>query len=146
MVNVMGIDLLSEDLPAEQRMDRDGDGSTETTSFYSRFAFDIDPALDLDAVNRLVLRMKFDDGFAAFLNGSPLTSDKAPDDLAWDSRAAGSGEANRVFEYNVSASRNLLRNGTNVLAIQGMKPIALEQRSVHLAGTDCLRTPTRPNE
>ena len=118
--NLMGIDLLSDELPPEQRMDRDGDGSTETTSFFSRFAFDIDPAVDLNAVNRLVLRMKYDDGFAAFLNGSPLTSDRAPDDLAWNSRAAGSREANRVYEFNVSSSQHLLRNGTNVLAIQGM--------------------------
>ncbi len=118
--NLMGLDLLSDELPPEQRMDRDGDGDTETSSFYSRFAFNIDPTLDLDFVNRMVLEMKFDDGFAAFLNGSPLVSDKAPDDLAWDSRAAGSGEANRVFQYNVSKERHLLRHGENVLAIQGM--------------------------
>ena len=122
--NVIGIDLLSEDLPAEQRMDRDGDGSTETNSFYSRFTFDIAPGLDLDAINRLELQMKFDDGFAAFLNGSLIASDNAPDDLAWDSRATRPSEANRVFEYNISSLKHLLREGKNVLAIQGMNRTA----------------------
>ncbi len=119
--NVIGIDLLSEDLPPEKRMDQDGDGSTETNSFYSRFKFELDPSLELDAINQMALRMKFDDGFVAYLNGTKIVSENAPDELAWDSRATRSSEANRVVEYSLFNAKSLLRrDGRNVLAIQGM--------------------------
>ncbi len=118
--NTMGIDLLNEDLPPNQRIDQDGDGVPDAVSFYSRFTFTIDPAFAMDDVERLLLRMKFDDGFVAFLNGTRIVSENAPDPLTWDSLATRSSEANRVVEYNVTTSRDLLRRGTNVLAIQGI--------------------------
>lgn len=76
--NTMGIDLLNEDLPPNQRIDQDGDGVPDAVSFYSRFTFTIDPAFAMDDVERLLLRMKFDDGFVAFLNGTRIVSENAP--------------------------------------------------------------------
>ena len=118
--NVIGIDLMSEDLALDRRIDQDGDGVPDASSFYSRFQFTIDPSLDLDTVEGLLLRMTFDDGFVAYLNGTRIASENAPDPLTWDSIATRSSEANKVVEYNVTTSLGLLRSGANVLAIQGI--------------------------
>lgn len=88
-------------------------------SVYVRIVFDVaDPA----AFDRLQLRMKFDDGFAAFLNGALLASANAPTPLQWDSASLVSREANpAAFTlYDVTDQLAHLRTGRNVLAIQGL--------------------------
>ncbi len=88
-------------------------------SVYLRIAFTVsDPA----TFNRLELRMKFDDGFAAFLNGVALTSTYAPATLQWYSAATVSHEANTTAftSYDVSDKVAHLRAGRNILAIQGL--------------------------
>lgn len=89
------------------------------TSVYVRFTFEV---TDPTAFNRLELRMKFDDGFAAFLNGTPLAAVNAPATLAWNSAALVSREANPTTftSYDVSDRLSALRPGRNVLAIQGL--------------------------
>ncbi len=88
-------------------------------SVYIRIEFDVP---DATAFDRLELRLKFDDGFAAFLNGSFLTSAFAPASLEWNSAATLSHEANvNAFTvYDVSDKLAALRSGRNVLAIQGL--------------------------
>lgn len=89
------------------------------TSVYLRLEFDVpDPA----AFDRLQLRMKYDDGFAAFLNGIPLASANAPASLQWNSAAPSSREANpsAYTLFDVSDRLSALRPGRNVLAIQGL--------------------------
>jgi hypothetical protein len=88
-------------------------------SVYVRIVFEVsDPA----AFDSLQLRMKFDDGFAAFLNGAPLVAAYAPAALQWNSAATLSHEANpAAFTlYDVTDKQALLRAGRNVLAIQGL--------------------------
>ncbi len=88
-------------------------------SVYIRVQFDVsDPA----AFDRLELRMKYDDGFVAFLNGTRVASAYAPDSLQWNSAATVSHEANpsAFVVYDVSDKVSLLRSGPNVLAIQGL--------------------------
>ncbi len=88
-------------------------------SVYIRIAFEVpNPAV----YDRLQLRMKFDDGFAAYLNGTLLASANAPEPLAWNSAATISREANpAAFTlFDVSAKIGSLRAGRNVLAIQGL--------------------------
>ena len=83
-----------------------------------RTAFDVnDPA----EYGRLMLKIRYDDGFAAFLNGVKVTEAGAPADLQWDSTATYAHEAQEEFEvFNISASMDELVSGENVLAIQGL--------------------------
>jgi len=88
-------------------------------SVFIRVEFTVpDPA----AIDRLELRMKFDDGFAAFLNGAPLAAANAPAALAWNSAATVSREANPAAftVYDVTDKKAHLRPGRNILAIQGL--------------------------
>lgn len=88
-------------------------------SVYVRLEFNVaDPA----TVDRLELRMKFDDGFVAFLNGTVLTSLYSPSTLAWNSAATVSHEANPAAYniYDVTDKKGSLRAGRNILAIQGL--------------------------
>ncbi len=90
------------------------------TSLWTRFTF---TGQDLSLFDRMTLRMKYEDGFAAFLNGTPLVSANAPSPLAWDSAALTDrlDENARVFqEFNVTSAMSQILPGTNVLAIQAL--------------------------
>ena len=88
------------------------------TSLYIRIEFEVaDPA----KIEQLELRMKYDDGFIAFLNGEQITSGNPPVNPAWNSttRIAHPANPRAYVPFDVSDKRNHLRRGTNVLAIQG---------------------------
>jgi hypothetical protein len=88
-------------------------------SVYIRVAFDV---ADPTAFDLLQLRMKFDDGFVAYLNGAPLVSAYAPAPLLWDSHADISHEANPAafILYDITDQKDKLLAGRNVLAIHGL--------------------------
>lgn len=88
-------------------------------SVYVRVAFEI---ADPTAFDRLELRMKCDDGFAAYLNGVLLTNANAPDPLRWNSAALVSREANPAAftSYDVTGKLASLRAGRNVLAVHAL--------------------------
>jgi hypothetical protein len=96
---------------------------TGTISCYVRIPFNLSNAAD---VLTMTLRMKYDDGFAAFLNGTRLTpsaSTNAPAVLVFNSLALTTHNDTDavVFQsYDVSAQRALLIDGPNVLAIQAL--------------------------
>jgi hypothetical protein len=88
-------------------------------SIFIRIEFDVaNPA----AFDRLELRMKFDDGFVAFLNGAVLASANSPSSLQWNSAATAQHEASAAtFDiYDVTSKKGSLRAGRNILAIQGL--------------------------
>ena len=71
----------------------------------------------------LTLRMQYDDGFAAFLNGFPIASANAPQPLLWNSAAiAANPDAAAVTfqEFNADVGLPALKVGRNILAIQGL--------------------------
>ena len=73
------------------------------------------------ALYEALLRVRFDDGFVAWLNGTRVASNNVPAPLAWDSRAPASrsdASALTFLEHDLSASLPLLVDGTNVLALQ----------------------------
>ncbi len=77
--------------------------------------------------NRLVLRMKYDDGFLAWVNGQPIAASNAPQPAAWDSAATSSRSlsAAAAFEaFPIPGAAALLSPGVNVLALQGMNAAA----------------------
>jgi hypothetical protein len=92
----------------------------KTESLYLRYAFDVD---NPDAVGQLRLRMKYDDGFVAYLNGKRVASANAPPNPRWDSGATVQHDdslAMRYESFDITAHRDQLRSGKNILAIQGL--------------------------
>lgn len=74
---------------------------------------------NIATANSLKLRMKFDDGFAAWLNGTLVASNLAPTVPSWDSLATGTRDdtlnaAWATFDLPLAAAVE----GTNILAIQ----------------------------
>lgn len=96
-----------------------GTAMQANNSVYLRIEFDVADPLAFDT---LELRMKYDDGFTAFLNGAEVASANAPTALAWNSAATVSREANpgAFNTFDLTGSKSLLRVGRNVLAIQGL--------------------------
>jgi hypothetical protein len=84
-------------------------------------------------LNYMLLRVRFDDGFAAFLNGQLIASANAPNPVQWNSLAtAGNSDSAAVQfrDFDVSQFVGALLPGQNVLAVQGL--------NVSLGSTDFL--------
>lgn len=109
-----------------------GEGGNTESAMYGRNAsclvripFTLTAAEEVVAMK---LRVRFDAGFAVFLNGVRLSppspsATNAPHDLAWDSEAPDSrvdSEAMLEEEFNLSAHVALLKEGENILAFQLM--------------------------
>ena len=90
------------------------------TTAYIRIPFTVDNPADFD---RLTLRMKYDDGFVAFLNGVRIAGRNDPASLTWNSSATQQNSDSNavVFEdIDVSVYLGALQPGDNVLAIHGL--------------------------
>ena len=103
------------------------------STFYTRIPFSVD---DPAAFEGLSLRMKYDDGYVAYINGVEVTRQRLrQDDPTFDSTARS--RSNRLateFEnVNISDFLNLLQPGENVLAIQTINSSA--------TGSDILMLP-----
>ena len=95
-------------------------------SAYLRFPFAV---TDPSAFEFLTLRMKYDAGFIAYLNGFEVASANAPAAPAWNSSATAArldSEAIHFEEFNLSGFLSLLQVGTNVLAIHGLNENATD--------------------
>jgi hypothetical protein len=78
---------------------------------------------DLEQVDEMLLRMQYDDGFVAWLNGRVIAAANAPDFVTWDSMATQGNPDTAAVEFqpfNVTSHLGLLRVGSNLLAIQGL--------------------------
>ena len=92
------------------------------TSLYLRVPFDLNEPATL---TELSLGMKYDDGFAAYLNGTWILSENSPAaaDLSYNSEATASHSDNEALEYEVfdlSNHTTLLLTGRNILSIHGL--------------------------
>jgi len=88
---------------------------------------------DPSGVTGLKLRMRYDDGFVALLNGHPMAGANAPATNVWNSTATLRHPDNASLEweeFDVSASRFFLQAGTNVLGLHGL--------NINAANTDFL--------
>jgi len=91
-----------------------------TRGAYVRIKFNL---ASLDDIGRLTLRMKYDDGFAAYINGVPVAEANVPETLQWDSSASAihDDSAAIVFQdFDATAAIRSLRIGENVLAIHAL--------------------------
>ncbi|MHC4749205.1 MAG: lamin tail domain-containing protein [Planctomycetota bacterium] len=94
----------------------------KNSSVWMRAEFDLEEG-EQDIFEKLTLRMKYEDGFVAYLNGQEVARRNAPTTVNWNSAAKSdrSIESASVFEsINIMAHKNALRNDRNVLAIHGL--------------------------
>ena len=91
-----------------------------STSAYLRVRF---PVGDPSALDRLLLRVKYDDGFVAYLNGVRIAEANAPAAPTWNAAATvqhDDAAAVLFEEVDVSAALGDLAEGENLLAIHGL--------------------------
>lgn len=92
------------------------------TSVYLRFPFQVRKP-GIDDKERLLLRMKYDDGFVAYLNGHQVASANAPGEVRWDSVATAPHDdsaAKKFQSFDITEHQDKLRPGPNLLAIHGL--------------------------
>ena len=84
---------------------------------YIRMPFQVgDPA----AVSALVLNIKYDDGFVAYINGQKIAERNAPPSPVWNSTATGDHSSVVSEEITFIPPDGLVTSGENVLAIHGL--------------------------
>ncbi len=89
--------------------------SNVNATAYVRVPFTIDNPTN---IGLLVLRLRYDDGFVAWINGIEVLRANAPASAAWNSAATAAHVPTAVEEFRLGAS--MLQAGANVLAIQGL--------------------------
>jgi len=90
------------------------------SSAYIRLPFNL---ADPSVFSSLTLRMKYDDGFVAFWNGTEVARRNVPAAPQWNSVATTSRANTNVVVFediDLTSRLNLLQTGTNLLAIQGL--------------------------
>ena len=97
-------------------------GSGKNNTCYLRVPFTVD-ASTLADVNDLILKVRYDDGFVAYLNGKEVARRNFAGTPAWNSHADSAVESNiqdADEHLDLSAFRGDLKAGANLLAIHGM--------------------------
>ena len=96
----------------------ENEGRPGYLSVYLRYTFHLNRA-SLAKINDLILSVDYDDGFKAYLNGIEVARQNLPaGPVAFDRVASASHEAGTPEDFDLSARKDLLRIGANVLAIQ----------------------------
>jgi hypothetical protein len=94
----------------------------QNTSCYIRIPFTVD-GTELSRITELTLRIKYDDGFVAYLNGAQVARANFSGTPAWNSKAgpSRSDSVAVVFEdIDISDFLGSLEPGDNLLAIHGL--------------------------
>jgi hypothetical protein len=114
-------------------------------SCYIRIPFTVG-ADTLQGLTSLVLKVRYDDGFVAYLNGTEVQRALFTGTPAWNSAASTRSDAEAVDQqaFDISSRLGLLHAGTNLLAIHAMNDeatssdflnsVALEGVSAKAAG------------
>ena len=89
-------------------------GNPGYMSVYVRMQFQADPA----AIGSFYLRVNYDDGFVAYLNGTEVARRGVTGNPPAHTVAATSHDAEGFEDINLTTRKNLLVNGDNLLAIQ----------------------------
>jgi hypothetical protein len=94
---------------------------SNNASAFIRMPFTVNNAASFTS---LTLQMRYDDGFVAYLNGQEVASRNAPASPVWNSTATAEHLGSAYEDINITTSVGLLRNGNNLLAIQGLNRTA----------------------
>ncbi|OHB79442.1 MAG: hypothetical protein A2W31_01295, partial [Planctomycetes bacterium RBG_16_64_10] len=95
----------------------------QNASIWLRQEFPVD---DPAAFAGLTLRMQYNDGFVAHLNGVPVASANAPESLPWNAKATSvrsPADAVVFQDFFIGPDTAGLAVGNNVLAIQGLNQL-----------------------
>lgn len=96
-----------------------------THGAYLRMEFQVH---DASAIGNLLLRLKYDNGFVAYLNGVKVASANAPESLGWFASATDGSrrdaDALQFADFDLSGHTGELLDGKNVLAIHVMNNLA----------------------
>lgn len=91
-------------------------------SVFIRIPFFLE-ATNRSRLNTMTLRVRYDDGFVAFLNGVKIASANEPTSLTWDAVSSTQNSDTAAMNYEdfaINSMVNALKPGTNILAIQGL--------------------------
>ena len=98
---------------------------SKNSTCYIRIPFTFSEQVgDIDA---MMLNIRYDDGFVAYLNGSEVARRNAGEILTWNSNADASHSDAEAIEFesiDISSFLGSLREGRNLLAIQGLNSAA----------------------
>jgi hypothetical protein len=92
------------------------------TSVFIRIPFHLDEKM-LKQLNFMTLRMRYDDGFVAYLNGVLIAAENAPANVQWNSAATAGHDDSAAVQFSsldVGKFVNALQSGQNLLAIHGL--------------------------
>ena len=90
------------------------------TSCYIRVPFTVD-AGDVEDFNTMTFRIRYDDGFVAYINGVKVAEDYAPASPQWNSAATdGDADTSSFRDFNIAGWLTALQAGDNMLAIHGL--------------------------
>ena len=129
-------DFISLDL--EEQMYR------QTPGCYIRIPFTIEG--DSGRFNQLTLKVRYDDAFVAYLNGSEIARAVFTGEPQWNSSAGGSHEARNLESFYVSDDIDLLKSGQNVLALHGLNSTATSSDMLLSAALVASETGQAPSE
>jgi hypothetical protein len=90
------------------------------TGLYMRIPFQVE---DIPNIDSLKLRMKYDDGFAAYLNGQLIAMGNAPETTRFDSVATSDRDAvaaTQFEDFDITRGIDFLKPGANVLQLHVM--------------------------
>jgi len=90
------------------------------TGCYIRIPFTVE---NKDELNSMILKVRYDDGFIAYLNGVEVARRNFSGTPAWNSSADtthSDSEAVNFEQIDISSHLNLLNSGDNILAIHGL--------------------------
>ncbi len=93
-----------------------GDPANKNVTTYFRIPFDV--SVNPATVQSLWLHANFDDGYVAYINGVEVTRQSMPSGAVTYSTWALSHEGGAYEAVDLSASIPLLKNGTNILAVE----------------------------
>jgi hypothetical protein len=94
----------------------------KNSSCFVRIPFDVASG-DLASIASLVLRVRYDDGYVAYLNGVEVARANAAGEPAWNAQASTTHSDVDAVEFEdvlISEYAGVLRAGGNLLAIQGL--------------------------
>ena len=93
----------------------------QSSGCYIRIPFSVD-AEDLADFDCMTLKVRYDDGFVAYLNGEEIDRANVTGDPQWNSVASNHPDDQAVFfeSFDVTDDLDHLRAGENILAIHGV--------------------------
>jgi len=102
----------------------------ENATIWTRIHFEVE---EPGALETMQLQMQYNDGFVAYINGRKVAEYNASASPAWNSAATDAVEGfSQYGEFDLTDFVDLLQEGTNLLAIQGLN-VAAEDGNFFLA-------------